>query len=68
MRNSLKRYVDFTSSVSLVTSNGESSYYQEEINNTNNTTGKVVIKGEKYSLGKNKTWELVELRRYRNVV
>ena len=66
-RNPPKRYTDFVSSV-LFTDDGEHSCFQEVIDFVDNAKWKMEMKEEMDSLDKNKTWELVELPKYRKIV
>jgi hypothetical protein len=67
-RNPPKRYIDFVSSIALITNDGEPSCYQEAINDIDNAKWKMEMKEEMDSLEKNKTWDLVELPKDRKVV
>ena len=66
-RNPPKRYTNFVSSV-LFTDDGEPSCFQEAIDCVDNAKWKMAMKEEIDSLEKNKTWELVELLKDRNIV
>jgi hypothetical protein len=53
-RNPPKRYIDFVSSIVLITNDGEPSCYQEEINDIDNAKWKMEMKEEMDSLEKKK--------------
>jgi len=67
-KKNCKRYINFISSITLVTDDEEPSCYQEAIDNINGAKWKVAMKKEINDLKKNRTWDLVELPNDRKVV
>jgi hypothetical protein len=67
-RNPPKRYNDYVSSISLSTNDGEPYFYQEEIDDIESAKWKIIMIEEMNSLEKRKTWDLLELPKYRKVI
>jgi hypothetical protein len=68
VRNPPTRYDDYVSSMALISIDGEPSFFQEAIKESESAQWKKAMKEEMDGLERNKTWDLVELPKDKKVV